>query len=323
MRVGATAVIPLIAEDAVQGVMTVSYADRRRAFTTEHLWMLRGIAHYAALAIERARLIAQEREAAKTAEALVRDLRQANRLKSDFLSTVSHELRTPLNAIMGYTDLLRERAMGPLEPEQAHALDVIGKKSIQLLELINTTLDVTRLESGQMDIDVSEFALPELLAEVHENLADEVPPRVELRWHGAPQLPAMSTDRMKLKTVLKNLVHNALKFTREGHVELRAEAAATPGHVDLVVADTGIGIADEDVRAIFEMFRQLEPAMTRRFGGVGLGLYIVRRLLDLIGGTIHVESRLGSGSTFTVTVPVRYQRPGAQSWPAEAGLTTR
>ena len=459
---GWSAVVPLTTEKAMQGVMTVSYSDPQRDFSAEQRWMLRGIARHAALAIERARLMAQEREATATAEALlafgrelsatldrrqvlaripemateatqcdfallglsdpathrarmlaahgfakdaeqellhlsldtrnspfaadalrkgyleieqpqplfavapdlmqhfgigslfcalfgpvehrvgslavgywhrtgpfsaaqrqlvtglaqqaavafenarlVEDLRQADRLKSDFLSTVSHELRTPLNAIIGYTDLLCEGALGPLQPEQVEALDVIGKKGIQLLDLINTTLDLTRLEAGQASIDVSDFELPDLLVEIHQELADEVPPLVELSCLADAQVPTLRTDRSKLKTVLKNLVHNALKFTRQGHVHVRAHLAPGGSRVQLVVRDTGIGIAAANVKAIFEMFRQIEPALTRHYGGVGLGLYIVQRLLDLLQGQIHVESEPGKGSTFEVTIPIR------------------
>lgn len=295
MRLGTTAVIPLITEQAVQGVMSLSHPDCDADFSAEQLWMLRGVARYAALAIERTRFI--------------EGLRRANRLKSDFLSTVSHELRTPLNAIIGYTDLLRERALGPLLPEQLEVADIVAKKGIQLLELINTTLDLTRLEAGQVGVEVSEFSLLDLLQEVQQELADEVPALVEFRLSGNA-LPPMVTDRLKLKTVIKNLAHNALKFTRRGIVELRAASAPDPRLVEIVVEDTGIGIAADNVAAIFEMFRQLEPALTRRFGGVGLGLYIVQRLLELLRGEIRVQSEPGRGSVFAVTVPARLPPDG-------------
>jgi signal transduction histidine kinase len=289
-RLGASAIVPLRTDRALQGVMTVSHLDPIRDFTAEQLWMLRGIARHAALAIERTRL--------------VDDLRQANRLKSDFLSTVSHELRTPLNAIIGYTDLLRERTLGPLQPEQIEAADIVARKGQQLLGLINTTLDLTQLEAGQVHVQVSAFALRDVLAEIEQELAGEVPPMVGFTCAAASDVPELHTDRAKLKTVIKNLVHNALKFTARGRVEVRAGRAPEPDEVEVTVADTGIGIAAENVSAIFEMFRQLEPALTRHFGGVGLGLYIARRLLQLIGGRIQVRSELQRGSVFTVTLPV-------------------
>jgi signal transduction histidine kinase len=304
-QAGTSVFVPLKTDDHLQGIMTVSHLDPSRDFSAEQLWMLRGIARHAALAIERARLMAQERAAALENARLLDEVREANRVKSDFLSAVSHELRTPLNAIIGYTDLLRERALGPLLPEQLEATDIVAKKGQQLLELINTTLDLTQLEGGRVHIQPSVFPLDDLLAEIHDELADEAAPEVAFTWTAAPALPPLTTDRAKLKTIIKNLVHNALKFTSSGSVEIQADLASIADHVQITVRDTGVGIAAEHVKVIFEMFRQLEPALTRHFGGVGLGLYIVQRLLQLIHGEVRVHSEPQRGSTFTVTVPVQ------------------
>ena len=273
------------------GSLTIGHRKRSGPFSAAQRQLLEGIARQATVALENARL--------------VEELRNANRLKSDFLSTVSHELRTPLNAIIGYTELLREGALGPLRSEQLEAAEVVANNGEQLLELINATLDLTRLEAGQADVQPSTFSLSELLAEVHGELAARVPPAVRFTWVASPELPLLTTDRAKLKTIVKNLTHNALKFTASGCVEIRAQAAPAPDHVQIVVQDTGIGIAAEDVRAIFEMFRQLEPALTRHFRGVGLGLYIVRRLLQLVHGEIHIHSEPEQGSIFTVILPVQ------------------
>jgi signal transduction histidine kinase len=281
------------------GSIAIGYRQRTGAFSTAQKRLLDGIAQHAAVVFDNIHL--------------VEDLRQANRLKSDFLSTMSHELRTPLSAIIGYTDLFREGAFGPLSEEQKRILDVVAKKGMQLLELINTTLDLTRLEAGQAQLEITEFALADLFDEIGDDLADEVPKGVEFRWAAAPGLPILATDRGKLKTVIKNLVHNALKFTPQGSVDVRAVVAARPEAVQIVVRDTGIGIAPSSLSAIFEMFRQLEPADTRQYGGVGLGLYIVQRFLELMGGEVQVNSAPGVGSTFSVTLPVRHRARTGQS----------
>jgi signal transduction histidine kinase len=232
---------------------------------------------------------------------------RASRLKSEFVSTMSHELRTPLNVIMGYNQLLTE--MLPAKPEYAQALDAIRRASVELLELVEATLDLGRLEAGREQVHEEAVAMDALFDELAAEFA--AVPRaagVALLWD-AGEGPSPLTDRRKLKTVLKNLVGNALKFTPAGSV--RVECRRAGDACQLRVIDTGIGIRREDQAIIFEMFRQADSSDSRRYGGAGLGLYIVHQLVQLLDGHVTLESAPGQGSIFTVTLP-RYRAPSRE-----------
>ena len=229
-------------------------------------------------------------------------LREANAVKSDFVATMSHELRTPLNTIIGYTDLLRDGEFGYITHEQRDRLDVVRHASRELLDLIDAVLNLKRLETSRVPLQLQETDLASIVSQVGEELrAHQRRGDVRFEWSSDAMLPRLRTDPLKLKVVLKNLVGNALKFTDRGFVRLSARKRDSG--VEFEVTDSGIGIAAEHHRLIFESFRQVQPANTRRHGGVGLGLYIVRRLVDALGGRIHVESELAKGSTFRVWLP--------------------
>jgi signal transduction histidine kinase len=229
-------------------------------------------------------------------------LERASNLRSEFVATMSHELRTPLNIILGYVDLLLEHAFGTLAPEQTDALRRMEKSARELLELINATLDLSRLEAGRMTLEVRETHVPDLIHEIDvETRPLQEKPGFNFVCHVPPSLPPLHADPLKLKVVLKNLVVNALKFTDQGSVMI--DVYCREGGVEFCVADTGIGMAPEALPIIFEPFRQADGFKTRRRGGVGLGLYIVRRLVDMMGGSISVDSELGRGSIFRVWVP--------------------
>jgi PAS domain S-box-containing protein len=257
----------------------------------------RGIAQLASLALENARLVGQ--------------LEQASRLKSDFLATMSHELRTPLNVILGYNELLIDEVFGPLTPEQSASLDRVGTSARELLELISATLDISRLETGRAALNLRDIDPAVLLAEIEAETRSVLDkPGVESVWRIAPNLPHLYSDAVKLKVLLKNLIANAMKFTDHGSVTV--SAAAHDGWMEFTVSDTGIGMSPETQAVIFEPFRQGDSSTTRRHGGVGLGLYIVSRLLELLAGRIEVESAPGVGSTFRVWVQLnarRFARP--------------
>jgi signal transduction histidine kinase len=274
---------------ALVGLHAARYLDRAEPCTPLQQRIARGVAQLASLGLENARL--------------VEELDRANRVKGDFVASMSHELRTPLNVIIGYSDLLVDQVFGELGAEPRETVRRIGEQGRELLELVNTTLDMSRLESGRIALAVEEVELVDLLAEIE--LEAQLVRRnaaLAVTWRVAPDVPPLWTDPMKLKVVIKNLLLNALKFTDEGGVVVRATGC--DGGVEIAVSDSGIGIAPEIIGRIFEPFRQGDHGGERR-GGVGLGLHIVRRLLDMLGGSIDVESELHRGSTFRVWVPVR------------------
>jgi signal transduction histidine kinase len=201
-----------------------------------------------------------------------------------------------MNIIMGYNDLLRDDTFGPLNEEQKRVLMAMDRSAAQLLELINATLDLSRLEAGRLPLLIDEVDMGLLLSAIRDETTHLEKPEVALRWAIPADLGCLRTDPVKVKVILKNLVQNGIKFTDSGEVQV--EARRVQDAVELSVSDTGVGIAAEALPAIFEPFRQLEEASTRVHGGVGLGLYLVRRMTDLLGGRITVESQVGRGSTF-------------------------
>ncbi len=275
-----------------QQVVGLLLAGRRRAaapFSARQQRIAGGIGQLASLALENARLVGQ--------------LEQASRLKSDFLATMSHELRTPLNVIIGYNALLLDEVFGTLTPEQAASLDRVGTSARELLELISATLDISRLETGRAALTLQDIDLADLLREIEaETRALREKPGVELVWRIAADLPRLHSDAVKVKVLLKNLIANAVKFTDRGSVTVSARPR--DGWMEFSVADTGIGMSPETQAVIFEPFRQGDSSNNRRQAGVGLGLYIVSRLLDLLSGRIEVDSTPGVGSTFRIWIPI-------------------
>jgi signal transduction histidine kinase len=244
--------------------------------------------------------IADQLFTALSAARLYEDAAHASRLKSEFVSTMSHELRTPLNVIMGYNQILNETL--PPDPETVQALDAVRRASNELLDLVDATLDLGRIEAGRERVHEETVDVRDLLDELAREFASV--PRaagVALVWDAGEHL-VLTVDRRKLKTVLKNLAGNALKFTPAGSV--RVECRRAEDHCRFRVIDTGIGINPEDQAAVFEMFRQADSSDSRRYGGTGLGLYIVRQLSRLLAGEVALESAPGRGSTFTVTIPL-------------------
>jgi PAS domain S-box-containing protein len=238
-------------------------------------------------------------------------LHEANRLKSEFLANMSHELRTPLNGILGFSELLVDELPGPLNAKQREYVHDILGCGRHLLRLINDVLDLSKVEAGKMELFPEVFAVPEAVDEVCTVVNAQAHKKsIRVETDIAEALPAVLLDRQKFKQVLFNLLSNAVKFTEDGGrvcVEAMLDASALPPQLRLAVRDTGIGIAPEQMGRLFQAFQQLDSGSARRYEGTGLGLALTRKLVELQGGRIGVESTPGQGSRFTVWLPTAPQ----------------
>jgi signal transduction histidine kinase len=312
--------IPLSPQAVPMGALTFYFRDPL-ALEEADRNLLRLVADQLAATAEKAHLIddleranEQLREQNFALEARWREADEAKRVKNEFLSNVSHELRTPLTAILGYSYLLRERLAGPLLPEQSDAVGRIEAAGNTLVGLIDDLLDLTHLKFGGITVQAEPCdALG--LARTALAHASAPAPGVELRAEGCADAVAVRTDPALVLRILQNLVANAIKFTARGSVTVRVEverpvkalhfgtSSAVEPLVLWKVEDTGIGIAPDDQRAIFEEFRQVDGSATRRFGGVGLGLTLSQGLAHRLGGEIRLHSVPGTGSVFTLALP--------------------
>ena len=299
VRAGLRAVlaVPLVREGRVLGGLVVTRKNPGR-FAPEVVDLLKTLAAQSAIAIQNARLFSELEDKS-------RELEAASRHKSEFLANMSHELRTPLNAIIGFSEVLGERMFGELNDKQAEYIQDIQSSGRHLLALINDILDLSKVEAGRMELELSRFDLPAAIG------GAVILVRERATRHGLTmdvsvddQLGQFVGDERKIRQVLLNLLSNAVKFTPEGG-RITIRAAPADGGVEISVSDTGIGIAPEDQEAIFQEFRQVGTDYARKREGTGLGLALARRFIDLHGGRLWVKSRLGEGSTFTFTLPVR------------------
>jgi signal transduction histidine kinase/ActR/RegA family two-component response regulator len=225
----------------------------------------------------------------------------ANRAKSEFLATMSHELRTPLNSVIGFAGVLLRNKAGHLKPDEVMYLQRIRDNGQHLLGLINNVLDLSKVESGRMEVEYADVALAPLLAEIAGQLQPQARERHIALTIECPAETTLRTDASKLRQIVVNLVANALKFTEQGTVTVRVhmdDASGKPACIDVV--DTGIGIPRERQEAVFEAFQQADSSTTRRYGGTGLGLAITRSLCNLLGYEVSLESAVGAGSTFRI-----------------------
>jgi len=291
-------IVPLVGADQIYGVLLL---QRRRPgeFPETAVRLMQTLASQSVLAIQNARLF---REIADKSEQLA----LASQHKSQFLANMSHELRTPLNAILGYTELLVDRIYGDLPQKAANVLERVQNNGKHLLALINDVLDLSKIEAGELVLTLENYALPDIVQTVvtaTEPLAGTK--GLNLTATVQPGLPMGHGDARRLSQVLLNLVGNAIKFTDEGEVAI--DASAANGNFVLTVSDTGPGIAAADQAKIFGEFQQIDSSSNRNKGGTGLGLAISKRMVEMQGGSISVESQLGRGATFRVTLPVRVE----------------
>ncbi len=276
-------------EEALLGMLVFGYSDARLSPTAQdaRLQIARGVAQMAAVALTNARLYDE--------------LQTASRIRSEFVSTISHELRTPLNVMLGYLEMVRDPDLG--DEEKLQLLDRSQQNGFQLLELIESTLEIGRIDAGRDEVRWEHVHFGIFWRELGRDCSHlRKPESVALEWETDVRDLTVRTDPRKLTIIVRNLVGNALKFTEKGYV--RVDASSERGALFIQVRDTGIGINPADLEAIFEKFRQADGSERRRFGGSGLGLYIVRRFAEQLGGTVVVSSRPGEGSTFTVRLPL-------------------
>jgi len=287
--------IPLIAKDEVIGVVSI-YADRPYPYGSEELTFLRSFASHAAIAIRNSELYEQTIQQ-------TRELEKANQIKEDFLSVMSHELRTPLNVITGYTKLVQEGLMGEINAEQSKALDKVTHHADELLFMVNSIMHATKIEAGVIEAEKRQFWVSGFLDDLKTLYDYPHGKEIDLHWQYPNDLPLIDSDPDKLKHILQNLINNAIKFTDAGTVTIFAQGRLEYNAVEFTVRDTGIGIPANELAYIFERFRQADSSKTRSYGGVGLGLHIVKTFTELLGGVVRVNSESGKGSTFTVLIP--------------------
>ncbi|MET0503612.1 MAG: GAF domain-containing sensor histidine kinase [Candidatus Binatia bacterium] len=291
--------IPMIANDEVLGSL-IFLTRQEHAFVEEEIEFLSTVAGQAAIAIHHSQLFD---EVQRQADAL----RQANKAKDEFLGVVSHELKTPLNVISGYSNMLSEGMLGDVTPIQEKALQTVSRQSKELHHVIDSVLQVNHIEAEILQPEYQEVNFWEFLSELRAFYDYPVGKDLKLVWEFRADLPTLYADKGKLRHILENLINNAIKFTDQGTVTIAARNLPAKKLMEFKVTDTGIGIPKELLPSIFERFRQVDSSDTKIYGGVGLGLYIVKKYTGLLGGTIQVESKLGQGSAFTLRVPCEPQ----------------
>jgi len=287
--------VPMLREGVSIGLLALTRSEVQ-PFTDKQIELVTTFADQASIAIENVRLFEEIQDKS-------RQLEEASQHKSQFLANMSHELRTPLNAILGYTELMTDGAYGEPSEKMLGILQRLEANGRHLLGLINDVLDLSKIEAGQLVLELSDYCIEDIAQTVRstlEPLAGDK--KLAFKLELARELPPGHGDGRRLTQVLINLVGNAIKFTDAGEVAIKAEA--NNGSFYVSVRDTGPGISATDQAKLFQEFQQADNAITRKKGGTGLGLAISKRIIEMHGGKIWVESQVGQGSKFTFTLPV-------------------
>jgi len=291
--------VPLLRSDQIIGALVVRRKEPGE-FPEHTVKLLQTFADQSVLTIQNARLF-------REIEDKSRQLEEASQHKSQFLANMSHELRTPLNAILGYTELMADGAYGEPSEKMLGILKRLEANGRHLLGLINDVLDLSKIEAGQLVLELSDYSVEDIAQTVRSTLEPlAIDKKLGFKVEVGPQLPPGRGDGRRLTQVLINLVGNAIKFTDAGEVAIKAEANKGSFHVS--VRDTGPGISAADQAKLFQEFQQADNAITRKKGGTGLGLAISKRIIEMHGGQIWIESQPGHGSTFAFTLPVVVER---------------
>lgn len=322
--------VPLMIRGEPFGVLSF-YTKEEHRFSDEEAEFLIALAGQAAVAIHNSQLYEEMKD-------LAADLSRSNNVKDEFLSVMSHELRTPLNVVLGYAAMIKDGLLGNVSPEQAEALGKIVSRAKDQLAMISGILQATRMEAERANAEKKEFSLRDFLDDLRATYEVPLDKDLAILWSYSRNVPAITSDRDKIKHVLQNLINNAIKFTEKGSVAISVRvvdvedpiapsapaADASSGHngeprslkagnrmrwAEFKVTDTGIGIPGNALPYIFEKFHQGDSSETRAYGGVGLGLYIVKEYTELLGGSIEVESKPAGGATFTVRIPCGSDQP--------------
>jgi signal transduction histidine kinase len=294
--------VPILRSGDLLGAMIIYHLEVK-PFTDKQIELVETFADQAAIAIENVRLFDEIQDKS-------RQLAEASQHKSQFLANMSHELRTPLNAILGYTELMADGVYGAPPEKMSAVLNRVESNGRHLLGLINAVLDLSKIEAGQLKLDLAEYSLANVVQTVQgaaEPLAADK--KIAFKVDITSALPQGHGDERRLTQVLLNLVGNAIKFTDRGEVVVKA--GANGGTFELAVRDTGPGISGTDQAKLFQEFQQADNSITRKKGGTGLGLAISKRIVEMHGGRIWLESEVGRGSTFFVSLPVRTDEQGA------------
>jgi signal transduction histidine kinase len=291
---------PLRAQGGVFGGLAF-FTRRQYDFSPEEREFATILAGQLGMAIEQARLHEQiERQA--------NELRDANKLKDEFLGVASHQLKSPLNILARNTNMLIERTLGDISPIQEKSLEMMMRQCKELHAVITSMLQVNFIESNVIEAELHETNLWEFLYDLRSSYDSQLTKDIKLIWEFSPDLPLLEADRGKLKLILQHVIDNAVKFTDHGYVRISAHYLANRRVMEFEVSDTGIGIPTDELPMIFEKFSRLDNADSENYSGAGLGLYIVKRLVHLLEGNIDVQSKVGQGSTVTIRIPARRRK---------------